>query len=75
MPEKSLYERHKKDILTDNTQFKYCLQCKDCAYWGSDPKDYFSNAYDKVRCDKYTFSKPQEIIYNTGKCEFRKVKK
>lgn len=62
---------HEDEILTDNTKIGYCKQCRKCMFWGNND-DPFSNAYDKACCDmyKYPLSKPQEVIWNEGVCEF-----
>ena len=70
---KTLQERWDKDILTDNTQFKNCKQCKDCIF--QNDKTVWSNHYTKSACQKYPYPKfkPIEVIDNTGKCPYRET--
>lgn len=68
----TLYERHKDEILTDNTQFHEYEQCRDCKHWGNG-MDYFTNAYDKGNCDMFMYPdrKPTDIAQNKEKCKYR----
>lgn len=65
--------RHKDEILTDNTKIKYCIQCKRCKNWGH--TNAFGNAFDKACCDKYPYPahKPAWVLNNAGDCEYREV--
>lgn len=75
MAEKSLWERYKDDILSDNTGIKRCDQCKDCRFWGNGD-DAFSNQYDKTSCDKYPYPayKPAFVRDNEGECVFKELR-
>lgn len=70
MAKKSLEERFKTDILTDNVALNHCSQCKDCVY--RDNGDVWSNDYHKSYCMMYEHPerKPLEVINNTGNCEW-----
>lgn len=71
----TMEERYKDDILSDNTQIDYCVQCKDCIFWCNNDADYYSNAYDKACCDMYPFPefKPDFVLNNTGECEYKET--
>ena len=62
-----------REILTDNTKIKYCIQCETCMHWGNNPEDYRSNQFSKAYCDHYRFpnTKPQYIIDNKGICKHK----
>ena len=70
-------ERHYNEQLTDNTQISYCQQCRQCAFWGMDGKDPYSNAYDKASCAMYPHPdhKPSGVLNNTEPCPFRVERK
>ena len=70
---KSLQERWDKDILTDNSQFENCKQCKGCRF--QNDGDIWSNHYTKSSCQKYPYPKfkPVEIIDNEIECCFREL--
>ena len=70
---KSLQERWDEDILTDNTQFENCKQCKNCIF--QDDGTVWSNHYPKSCCQKYPYPKykPVEVINNMMECHHRKL--
>ena len=70
---KTLQERWDEDILTDNTQFENCKQCKDCIF--TSDGTVWSNRYDKSSCQKYPYPdmKPVGIIDNKEKCPYRET--
>ncbi|MBQ6713247.1 MAG: hypothetical protein IJN28_05635 [Selenomonadales bacterium] len=70
---KTLQERWDEEILTDNTQFEYCKQCKDCTFQSDG--SVWSNHYTKASCQKYRHPKfkPIEVIDNKGNCPYREV--
>ena len=66
---------HEGEILTDNTQIETCNQCADCIYWGHN-EDPYSNAFDKLYCDKYPHGKsrkPMWVVDNYGDCDYRQT--
>jgi len=72
---KTLGERYTDEILTDNSDANYCAQCKKCKKWGNDPKDFFSNKHNKSNCDAFPYPgiKPDYVINNTNKCDYREI--
>lgn len=70
MKKKTLQERWDEEVLTDNTQFENCKQCKACInrYDGT----VWSNHYTKSSCKKYPYPKmkPIEVINNTANCPY-----
>ena len=66
---KGVTDLHADEELTDNSKIDYCIQCKDCAFWGNSD-DPFTNAHDKACCDQYPYPamKPLSVINNEGKC-------
>ena len=73
MEEKTLYERYKDDILSDNTQIEICKQCKDCKF--NDDGTVWSNHYTKSSCQKYPYPsmKPPKVIDNKADCPYRET--
>lgn len=73
MAEKSLQERWDEEVLTDNTQFENCEQCKECIF--SDDGTIWSNHYTKSSCQKYPYPnmKPVEVIDNEDVCPYRET--
>lgn len=70
MQEKALEERYSKEILTDNTKFEKCSQCKDCIF-KSDGTVY-SNNYQKSSCAIFPYPqmKPDEVRNNAAECDY-----
>lgn len=70
---KTLQERWDEDILTDNTQFENCKQCKGCKF--QDDGSIYTNHYTKASCQKYPYPKmkPIEVIDNEGNCPYRET--
>lgn len=70
MGKKTLQERWDEEVLTDNTQFENCKQCKNCIY--QDGGTPFSNHYTKSSCQRYPYPKfkPIEVINNKGDCVY-----
>lgn len=66
----------KDEVLSDNTQMKYCEQCEKCVHWGNNKEDYRSNKFNKSCCDEFPHptKKPQYVISNTGECPYRMEK-
>lgn len=70
MKKKTLQERWDEEVLTDNTQFENCKQCKLCEY--QDGGTVYSNYYTKSSCQQYPYPKmkPIKVINNEGKCPY-----
>lgn len=68
MKKKTLQERWDEEVLTDNTQFENCQQCKLCIF--QDGGTVWSNHYTKSSCMKYAYPKmkPTEVINNKSSC-------
>lgn len=69
----TLSERTAEETLSDNTQFKRYLQCKDCKK--RDDGTVWSNSYDKTCCQEYPYPafKPAGVSNNTEECPYREV--
>lgn len=63
-------KRYKDEVLTDNTGFETCKQCKDCVF--RNDGTIYSNNYQKGCCMIYEYPdvKPLGVIDNKTKCEF-----
>ena len=74
MEKKSLQERWDEEVLSDNTQFEKCSQCKECVFQSDGT--VWSNSFNKSCCQKYPYPKvkPIGVINNSGKCPHRKMK-
>lgn len=72
---KTLEERYADEVLTDNTQFDKCRQCKDCIF--RDDGTVYSSHYQKGCCRIYPYPqfKPLEIVMNKAECEYYKKEK
>jgi hypothetical protein len=70
----TLEERYADDILTDNTQFENCKQCKACLF--RDDGTIYSNDYRKCSCEMFPYPsmKPLGVINNKENCEYRVTK-
>ena len=70
---KGVTERYGDEVLSDNTAFQRCKQCKDCKNWDENSRSYFENAFDKTSCRAYPYPdfKPIDIINNRAICEFK----
>lgn len=70
MKKKSLDERLKNDILSDNSHVENCKQCKDCIFRNDGTA--WSNNYQKSCCQMYQYPgfKPLYVINNKGACEY-----
>lgn len=68
-------ERYFDEILTDNTAFDKCRQCKDCIF--RDDGTVYSNHYQKGCCRAYPYPrfKPDDIMMNRVNCEFYEKEK
>lgn len=69
---KSLYDRLKDDILSNNTKADYCKQCKSCDRWGKSGTPW-DNKHDKSNCIAFPHPvsmKPTGVINNETKCPF-----
>jgi hypothetical protein len=73
MRKKTLQERWNEEVLTDNTQFEYCKQCKLCEL--RDDGTVWSNHYSKCSCQRYPHPrmKPIDVINNKVACPFRTI--
>lgn len=71
--QKTLQERWDEEVLTDNTQFEVCKQCKECIYQSDGT--VWSNHYQKGCCQKYPYPKfkPAKVIDNKEKCPYREA--
>lgn len=72
---KSLEERYTDEVLTDNTQFDKCRQCKNCIF--RDDGTVYSNHYQKGCCSMFPYPqfKPHEVVMNLVNCEFYEKEK
>lgn len=72
MKEKTLFERYKRDILTDNTALDKYRQCKDCVF--RNDGTVYANHYQKGSCAMYPYPlfKPVEVALNKGRCKYKK---
>ena len=70
MSEKTLYDRYKDEILSDNTQNGNCIECRDCIHWKKGGK---FDSFMKATCLKYPKMKPIGVITNKEKCRFRRT--
>lgn len=62
--------RYENEILSDNTQFTNCEQCKTCMF--AIGSTMFSNRFDKSSCRMYEHPnmKPIGVIKNTENCDY-----
>lgn len=67
---KTLYERYKDEVLSDNSQSDDCKECRDCIHWKKGGK---FDSYRKATCLKYPKMKPIGVIENKQKCEFKEA--
>lgn len=67
--------RHKNEVLTDNTQEIFCKQCKTCRH--KIGKTVWSNRYYKCCCSVYEYPiyKPNVVIDNLEECQFYQKEK
>lgn len=74
MKEKTLSERYKDEVLTDNSKFSFYEQCKDCKF--RDDGTIYSSDYRKGFCQKYPFPniKPDGVMKNKIKCKHKDEK-
>lgn len=71
-----LYDRHKDDILSNNTKADYCKQCAKCIHWGKSGTPW-DNKHDKSNCEIYPYPekmKPVDVVNNNADCPYRKTK-
>lgn len=68
--EKTLYDRYKDDILSDNSNSQDCMECRDCIHWNFGGK---YDSYKKATCRKYPKLKPFGVIENKQKCKFKEA--
>lgn len=67
---KTLYERYKDEVLSDNSQNQDYKECRDCIHWNMGGE---YDSYKKAICRKYPKMKPIGVIKNRSKCEFKEA--
>jgi hypothetical protein len=72
MEKKTLFERYKDDILTDNTALDKYRQCKNCVF--RDDGTIYANHYQKASCAMYPYPlfKPNEVAMYKETCRYKR---